>query len=52
MKKYNIPLGFIGYILIVCVAPALFIESHYILALVSFVSGLAVIDYNRGGFDK
>ena len=51
MKKYNIGglLGFIGYGMTVCAAPALFIESHYILAILSFVGGLAVIDYNRKG---
>jgi multisubunit Na+/H+ antiporter MnhF subunit len=49
MKKYNVLLGIIGYILTVCVAPALFIEKHYILALISFIGGIAVIDYNRGG---
>jgi hypothetical protein len=50
MKKPNhILLGFIGYILSICVAPPLWIEGYWILGSVSFISGLAVIDYNRGG---
>jgi hypothetical protein len=49
MRKYNILLGFVGYILTVCVAPPLFIEGHYVLGVVSMIAGIAVIDYNRGG---
>jgi len=48
----NILLGFIGYALAVCVAPPLFIEGYYVLGIISFIAGIAVIDYNRGGTIK
>lgn len=48
-KLMNIVLGFIGWILAVCVAAPLFIEGYYILGTVSFLSGMAVINYNRRG---
>jgi hypothetical protein len=48
----NILLGFIGYALTICVAPPLFIEGYYVLATISFITGIAVIDYNRGGTIK
>jgi hypothetical protein len=49
MRKYNILLGFIGYMLTAGVAPVLFIEGRYLLGILSMIAGLAVIDYNRGG---
>jgi hypothetical protein len=49
MRKYNILLGFVGYMLTVGAAPALFIEGHYVLGAIAMIAGLAVIDYNRGG---
>jgi hypothetical protein len=49
MKKYNILLGFIGYILSIGAAPPLFIEGHYVLGALSLIAGVAVIDYNRDG---
>ena len=44
-----IVLGFLGYTLTTCVAPALFIEGYWVLGSLSVIAGLAVIDYNRGG---
>ena len=49
MKKNNSLLGLIGGILTIAIAPGLAIAGMYVIALISFIMGLAIIDYNRGG---
>jgi hypothetical protein len=47
MKKYNMLLGIIGGILTIAIAPGLFVGGYYLFAIISFIVGLTIIDYNR-----
>lgn len=49
MRKYNILLGFVGGVLSMAIAPGLMCGGFYVLGCISFLVGLAIIDYNRGG---
>jgi hypothetical protein len=48
-KPNNYLLGFIGYTLTMLLAPPLMICGYYIFGIISFMGGLWVIDWNRGG---
>ena len=47
MKKNNMLLGVIGGILTMAFAPGLAIGGYYLFAIISFIVGIAIIDYNR-----
>ena len=49
MKKYNGLLGIIGGSLTMAIAPGLAVGGYYLTAIVLFVVGIYIIDYNRGG---
>ena len=47
MKKNNMLLGVIGGILTMAFAPGLAIGRYYLFAIISFIVGIVIIDYNR-----
>lgn len=49
MRKHNLILGLVGGILTMVIAPGFVMAGMYVFALICFITGLAIIDYNRGG---
>jgi hypothetical protein len=47
MKKNNMLLGVIGGILTMAFASGLAIGGYYLFAIISFILGIAIIDYNQ-----
>lgn len=49
MKRPNILVGMAGGIMSMAIAPGLACGGYYVTAVLVFIAGLAIIDWNRNG---